>query len=212
MDELDGEASVPGGPGSGAKAQPIQRRKASLAKVREGIELARGWYIRGVIPADANRAEIRKPSLDDVAARTGVSLCTIQRRSTDEGWVAQREAFAQRVFEIENNRLLQAMADQHARARTAYFRTSMRGQGLLDRKLASEGEGLDMQAVAAAMTALGKAQVITDTAILGPKAMQAPGAVIQNTIHNKVVGWAQVSGRPSPELQASLVALEAEDA
>jgi|GEM_PF-5070030 len=198
------------GPNSKAKAKTKSRKP--MAAHRFGIIEAHRWYIQGLVPADGDRPEIRQPSLDDLSRVVGISRRTLENRSTTEGWVLQKETFAKQALALENEKLLQAMADQHARVRTAYFRTSMRGQGLLDRKLAAEGEALDMQAVAAAMTALGKAQLITDTAILGPKAMQAPGAITQNTIQNKIVGWAAISGRPSAALQASLIALDQEDA
>ena len=186
--------------------KPILRRRKSLAQVRGSIEDARRWYIQGLIPAEGKRPETRQPSLQDVSVASGTAYRTLERRSKGEGWVAQREEFASKALEVENARLVQAMGDGHARARTAYFRTSLRLQGIVERKLVSHGEALDMTDLSAAGSALRKAQDTTDISVMGSKAAaQGPATQVNAQIN---VGWPTVAGQPSASLQASLSSLD----
>jgi hypothetical protein len=189
-------------------AKKVKKPRRSLAAVRDMVDKARSYYIQGVVPAEGDRVEIRNPSLEDISLAIGIHRQTLLDRSRKEGWVAQRDAFAKQAMALENEKLLQAMADQHARVRTAHLRASLRLHSTVERKLAAEGEALDMQALSAAGSALQKAQVVSDTAILGPKAMQAQGPVAQVNVQTNVTGWAALTGPPTPELRAQLIALQ----
>lgn len=146
---------------------------------------------------------MRQPSLDDVAVAVGLPAATLFRRSTKEGWVAQREAFRRRQQEEESTRLIQALADQAARVRTAYFRTSMRGQQRVEEQLIQGANATDLNAL---MGALAKAQGVTDLAIYGPKALQAPQVGIQVN----AIGWPALAQRPAAPILSVLSTLDQE--
>lgn len=147
------------------------RQERSLAKIREGIKLVKKWYIQGVIPADAHQAELRQPSLNDLAHRSGLSLSTLQHRSREEGWVDQHEAFARQAMDIENHHLVQILTDQHARARVAFFQSSMRVLTRIDKRMSPEEKPLSLKELVLITLAMGKAQHVCDTAIIGPLAL-----------------------------------------
>ena len=178
-----------------------------MAKTRERIDAARTWYIQGLIPTAGDTPELRQPSLDDVSERSGVSLSTLQRRSRDEGWVEQRNAFAKSTAEAENKRLIQSLGDQHARTRAAYFRSSIRLQTTIERKLTHEGESLGMTDLSAAASALAKAQKVTDTALLGAETLEQQEAQV---LPKPVTGWLAISGPPPPDVEAMLASLDRE--
>jgi hypothetical protein len=158
-----------------------------LAKIREGIELVKKWYIQGIIPADAHRAELHQPSLNDLAKRSGLSLSTIQHRSREEGWVDQHEAFVRQVMDIENHHLLQILTDQHARARVAFFQSSMRVLKRIDKRMSPEEKPLSLKELASITLAMGRAQRVCDTAIIGPLALLKNSEYCNVKAH---AGWA----------------------
>lgn len=200
--------STAGKPKSKRKAPPRQRK--SQAQVRGAIDDARKCYVQAKIPAQGKRPEIRQPSLDDVSKNLGIPLRTLQNRSMKEGWVAQREEFARRLMEVENQRLIQAIADQHVKARGAFFRSSLRLQTAVESGII--GGRLDMTELSAAGSALAKAQKVADIAYLGPVAAKEAGAAnVQVNAQVNVGGWPAISGRPAPELQNRLASLDEED-
>ena len=190
---------------SATKKKP--RGQASHAKTRARIDMARRWYIQAIIPAEADRNEVKQPSLDAVAQAVGLPLVTIHRRSQQEGWVEQKETFAKLTLREENQRLVRTLANQHARSRAAYFRSSLRLQSAVERKLSQEGEVLNMADLSAAGSALAKAQKISDTAFLGPLNNQKDP---DEEAPKACGGWPAVSGRLPPALQDYFAKLDEE--
>lgn len=199
--------------------QSVDRSAKSRAKTRHGLLMAQAWYVARLIPAEGELPEVHTPSLADCALRAGVSLIRCEELSRQDGWVALRaaaqvndEAEKLRVEEetrkalvAANNRLIQQVADQHARSRAAYFRTSMRGQSTIDRKLAEQEDRLDMQDLSAAMSALAKAQRITDLTVTGPLAL-LPKDVVPGVQFNQQlnVSWLTLTAPPNARVVAAL--------
>lgn len=132
---------------------------------RRAMVWAKNCYIQGLLPATKDHPAIHAPTLQMLAQRLNLSLSSLERRSSKENWVEEKNAYARKAVEAEQEQMRAMFSQQHIKARVSCFRSAMRILALIDSQLVQRDTSLSMSELLAAARALAYAQAVTEVAM-----------------------------------------------